>query len=172
MIFKTNVVIIIVFVLSTAAIAQEKGSLAGTILDEATNEPIIGASVYLEGTNLGAASTVDGSYLVKNIEPGSYNLIVSYISYEKTRFTSVEIKLGEITTLNITLVPETELLGEITVTAEAILNNEAGLLHQRQKSISFSDAISSERISKSGASDAAGVMKKVVGASVIGGKYI
>ncbi|MFA5667796.1 MAG: TonB-dependent receptor [Balneolaceae bacterium] len=172
MIFKIYVVLLIAFVLSTAAIAQEKGSLAGTILDEVTGEPIIGASVYLEGTNLGAASAVDGSYLVKNIEPGSYNILVSYISYQKTRITSVDIKLGEVTTLSLLLVPETELLGEITVTAEAILNNEAGLLRQRQKSISFSDAISSERISKSGASDAAGVMKKVVGASVIGGKYI
>ncbi len=169
---KTILILFIAAVFSTAAMAQEKGSLTGTIVDESTGETIIGASVFIEGTVKGAASDIDGVYSVKNIEPGIYVLVVSYISYQKQRITGVEIKSGEVISLDLALAPETEMLGEITVTAEAVLNNEAGLLRQRQKSISFSDAISSESISKSGAGDAAGVMKKVVGASVIGGKYI
>ncbi len=169
---KTILILFIAAVFSTAAMAQEKGSLTGTIVDESTGEPIIGASVFVEGTVKGAASDIDGVYSVKNIEPGTYVLVVSYISYQKQRVIGVEVKSGEVTSLDLALAPETEMLGEITVTAEAVLNNEAGLLRQRQKSISFSDAISSESISKSGSGDAAGVMKKVVGASVIGGKYI
>ena len=74
--------------------------------------------------------------------------------------------------MDIILNPETEFLDEILITAEVVLDNEAGLLKQRQKSISFSDAISAESIARSGAGDAAGVLTKVVGASVVGGKYV
>ncbi len=169
---KTILILFVAAVFSTAAIAQEIGSLTGTIVDESTGEPIIGASVFVEGTVKGAASDIDGVYSIKNIESGTYVLVVSYISYQKQRVTGVEIKAGEVISLDLILSPETEMLGEITVTAEAVLNNEAGLLRHRQKSIAFSDAISAENISNSGAGDAAAAMSKVTGASVVGGKYV
>lgn len=157
---------------SSNLIAQEAGRITGTVVDAESGETLIGVSVVIEGTIKGAATDIDGVYTIRNVEPGTYNLVVSYISFTSQTITGVEVESGQTVKLDVTLQPETELLEEVVVTADAILNNEAGLLRQRQKSVAFSDAISSESISKTGAGDAAGALKKVVGASVVGGKYV
>ncbi len=165
-------IFILVFAFSTSLFAQQRGQITGTVVDAESGETIIGASIFIEGTSKGAASDIDGNYTIRSVDPGTYVLVVSYISYSTQRITNVVLESGQVLKLDIALQPETELLGEITVTAEAVLNNEAGLLRQRQKSIAFSDAISAETISNSGSGDAAGALKKVVGASVVDGKYV
>ncbi|MGN8224291.1 TonB-dependent receptor [Gracilimonas sp. BCB1] len=152
--------------------AQDVGTITGTVVDAESGETLIGVNVVLQGTTIGTSTNLDGQYTIRNIEQGSYTLEVSYISFQKQTITGVEVNSGQVTKLDITLQPETEMLDDVIITAEAILDNEAGLLRQRQKAISFSDAISAESISSSGSGDAAGALKKVVGASVVDGKYV
>jgi outer membrane receptor protein involved in Fe transport len=172
---KTHIISVLVcFALSISVNlkAQDSGTLTGTVVDAETGETLIGVNVVLEGTLKGTSTDLDGRYTIRAIEPGTYTLLVSYISFQKQTITGVEIGEGETVKLDLTLQPETETLEDVIITADAILDSEAGLLRQRQKAISFSDAISAESISSSGAGDAAGAMKKVVGASVVGGKYV
>lgn len=122
---------------------------------------MIGVNVVIDGTIKGTATDIDGRYTIRNVEPGTYTLVVSYLSFSTQRITDVVVEEGATVTLDVALQPESELLDEIVVTADVVLNNEAGLLRQRQKSIAFSDAISAESISKSGSGDAAGALKKV-----------
>ena len=152
--------------------AQDAGTLTGTVVDAETGETLIGVNVVIEGTTTGTSTNLDGQYTISGLSPGTYTLLVSYISFQKQTITGVEVTAGEVTKLDLTLQPETEQLEDVIITAEAILDNEAGLLRQRQKSISFSDAISAETISNTGSGDAAGALKKVVGASVVDGKYV
>lgn len=152
--------------------AQETGRIAGTIVDSETGEPLFSASILVVETSQGAVADFDGNYLIRNLVPGSYTVKVSYISYATQTITGVEIVAGETLTLDIALSSESADLGEIVVSAEAVLDNDAALLSQRQKSIAFSDAISAATISKTGSSDAAAAMTKVTGASVVGGKYV
>lgn len=167
------VTLVLASLIGQSAQAQNTtGSISGTVVDSESGETLIGVNVVLEGTLKGTATDIDGKYTLKAVEPGTYTLVISYISFTTQRITGVEINAGESVQMDIILNPETEFLDEIVVTAEVVLDNEAGLLKQRQKSISFSDAISAESIARSGAGDAAGAMKKVVGASVIGGKYV
>jgi outer membrane receptor protein involved in Fe transport len=172
---KTHILYLIVcFALSLSVNlkAQSTGAITGTVVDAENGETLIGVNIILEGTLIGNNSDLDGNYLIRNIEPGTYTLLVSYVSFQKQTITGVEVRAGETLKLDLTLKPETELLEDVIVTAEAILDNEAGLLRQRQKAVSFSDAISAESISNSGSGDAAGALKKVVGASVVEGKYV
>jgi hypothetical protein len=53
-----------------------------------------------------------------------------------------------------------------------VLDSDATLLRDRQRSNAVSDAISAETISRSGSSNAADAMEKATGASVVGGKYV
>jgi outer membrane receptor protein involved in Fe transport len=151
---------------------QQTGRIAGKVVDAETGETIIGASVIIEGTSKGAATDIDGNYNIRNLEPGIYIVLIHSISYTRQRVTGIEVKAGEVYTLDVALTTETESLNELVVTAQAVLNNEAGLLSLRKRSISFSDAISAENISKSGAGTAAAAMRKVTGASVVSGKYV
>lgn len=152
--------------------AQNNGKITGTVVDSQTGESLIGVNVVIEGTIKGTATDIDGRYTIRNVEPGTYTIVVSYLSFATQTITNVVVDQGQTLTLDILLQEETEFLDEIVVTADVVLNNEAGLLRQRQKSIAFSDAISAESIAKAGSGDAAGALKKVVGASVVGGKYV
>jgi len=66
--------------------AQVSVSVYGTVKDN-LGEPIGGASVFLEGTELGAQTDFDGNYEIRGVAPGSYNLIASYLGYgSQTQF--------------------------------------------------------------------------------------
>lgn len=153
--------------------AQASGKIYGQIVDAETGETLIGATARLDGTLKGAATDIDGRYSIEDVEPGVYTVIFSFIGFQTKVVEGVEITDGESIKLDVPLAIETFDLGEeVIVTAQAIKSSEGALLRVRQKAVSFSDVISAESISKQGLSDAAGVMKKVVGASVVGGKYV
>jgi outer membrane receptor protein involved in Fe transport len=164
--------ILVFIVFSSQILLSQQGILSGKVVDASTGEELIGVNIILEGTRLGAATDIDGNYQIKSIPAGQYTLAASMIGYNKLTVTNVLIKPDEITKLELSLQTSTYELNEIVVSAEILLNNEAGLLKNRQKSISISDAISSEQLSKSGASDVGDAMKKVVGSTVIDGKYV
>lgn len=163
--------ILILAVLPSLTFAQSKGKISGTVVDASTGETLVGVNVVIEGTLIGKSTDLDGKYTI-DVEPGTYVIIASYISYTRKRIIDVEVKPGIVTKLDFQLESESLDLGEVTISASAIRNNEVSLLRDRQKSISISDAISSEAISRTGSGDAAEAMKKVTGASVIGGKYV
>jgi len=97
------------------------GKLAGTIKDAQTGEPLVGANVIIEGTNFGAATNVNGEYVILNISPGRYNVKFSFIGYETTIMQDVVITVDQTTTLQISLNPQTIMVDEIVVTARTPL---------------------------------------------------
>lgn len=154
------------------AAAQETGAIAGTIVDDENGETLIGASAVVVGTTTGSAADLDGRYEITGLEPGTYDVRFSYTGFQAQTVEGVEVTVGETTTVDATLSSESVGLDEVTVTAEAARNSEAGLLKSRQKASGVSDAISAETISQSGSSNAADAMEKVTGASVRDGKYV
>ena len=60
-------------------------TIKGTIYDQKTKEPLIGASVFIEDKGIGAASDVDGSFILQNVRSCStctYVLKSTYIGYK------------------------------------------------------------------------------------------
>lgn len=151
---------------------EKKGSITGTVVDAETGEPLIGVNVVIQGTGRGAATDVEGRYQITDLDPGIYDIKATFLSYAPMNVEEVKVEAGETTNLDIQLKSQAENLGEVTVTARSVDDNEAALLNKREKAIGFSNAISAESISRSGAGNAAEAMKKVVGASVVEGKYV
>ncbi|MBD3289017.1 TonB-dependent receptor plug domain-containing protein [candidate division KSB1 bacterium] len=163
----------ILLIFTTGSIyAQSKGKISGKLVDSQTGDPLIYANVKLEGTSLGAASDLEGNYIINAVPPGNYTLIVQYIGYTATKITDVQVIAGEVTKVNASLSPEIIEGEEVVVTAKALNNTEASLLKHRQKALAVSDAISAEAISQAGAGDAAEAVKQITGASVVDGKYV
>ncbi len=154
------------------AVAQSKGKISGKLVDSQTGDPLIYANVKIEDTSFGAASDLEGHYIINAVPPGNYTLIVQYIGYASTKVTDVKVVAGEVTTVNATLSPEILQGDEVVVTAKALTNTEASLLKHRQRAVAVSDAISAEAISQAGAGDAAEAVKQITGASVVDGKYV
>jgi TonB-dependent receptor len=154
--------------------AQSKtsGEIAGHLVDSQSGDPLIGANVYLENTTMGAASDLVGNYVIPNVPPGKYTLVILNIGYAETKVTNVEVIANETTKLDLAVDPEIMTSETIVVEAKVLENTDASLLKSRQKSNSVSDAISAETISRIASADAADAMRVVTGASVVSGKYI
>jgi TonB-dependent receptor len=169
---KLKFILLIILIFSTTAYAQSSGKIIGTVVDAEFGDGLIGANVFIDGTTLGAATDLDGSYAINNVPVGTYSVVFSSIGYSKQTITGVIVKPDGVTKVDIVMKTETFETDEVVISAKALTNSEGALLAKRQKSISVSDAISAEEISKTGSGDAAAAMKKVTGASVVGGKYV
>ena len=90
---KRHIFIIALFLfLSQHAIAvKTAGQIKGRLLDE-KNQPVVGANIYLKGTVLGAASSLNGRFEINAVPPGKFQLIISMVGYYEK---SVEISLTE-----------------------------------------------------------------------------
>ncbi len=170
--WAVTVVCLIGWLLPSVALAAEDGRIKGRLFDASTGDPLLGFSVYLENTTTGAVSDLDGNYIIKNVEPGTYNLIASGIGYEQVKIPNLVVEAGETLVLDMTLNEQMVEMDSVVVRGRILENTDATTLKIRQKADFVGDAVSSEQMSRSGAGDAAGAMEKVVGASVIGGKYV
>ncbi len=101
--------------------AGTTGKLSGTIKDKQSGEPLIGANIIIEGTNFGAATNVNGEFVILNISPGRYNVKFSFIGYETTLMQDVPITVDQTTLLNVELNSQAYQVDEIVVTARTPL---------------------------------------------------
>ena len=69
----------IMLLFSSTAMAQSL-SITGKVIDKNSQEPVIGASVLIEGTTNGIITDLDGKFTLSNV-PSKGNLVVSYIGY-------------------------------------------------------------------------------------------
>ncbi len=104
---------------------QQSKKITGTVLD-ATGIPVIGANIMVKGTNVGTITDVDGKFTLDVAENAI--LQVTYIG-----FASQEIKVGNQTSLSITMKEDSEMLGEVVVTALGIKREEKALGYAVQK---------------------------------------
>jgi len=99
---------------SLAGFAQ--GTITGKVIDSNSNEPLIGATVVIEGTTRGVPTSLDGSFSL-SIPAGENSLVISYVGYI-TKELQVSINNGESKNLgNIGLESNTVGLDEILVTS-------------------------------------------------------
>ncbi len=81
------------------------GKIQGRVLDSETGEPLIGADVIIEGTELGASTDETGYYVISYVPIGTWRVVASYISYDPYTCTSVKTIKGQITFINFRLQP-------------------------------------------------------------------
>lgn len=168
---KTKFFSFLVFSLITTGLFAQKGTLRGKIIDAENGETLIGAAVAIEGTTTGTITDFDGNYSIE-LDPGTYNVTYSFISYEKKKITQVEIKDGEVTIVDVNLGQADLQLDEIVVSAKANKSTETAVMVMQRKSGQIMDGISAQQISRLGDSNAAAALKRVTGVSVQSGKYV
>ena len=79
---KTGFMIILFMVIAVQRIySAPSGKIQGRVVDAENGQALPGANVFLQGTNIGAATNIRGEYVILNIPPGPYTLSVKYIGY-------------------------------------------------------------------------------------------
>ena len=151
---------------------SQNGFIRGSVFDAKNGEYLVGVTVFAEGTTTGSITDLDGKFNL-SIAPGTYDIRISYVSYNTKKIEGVEVKAGEVTMLDeISLEQATIGLDEVIVTAQAVRNTETALLTMKSKSANLVDGISATNLRRIGDSDAAASMKRITGVSVEGGKYV
>jgi len=85
--------------------AGTTGKITGRVVDAQTGEPLVGANVVVEGTRLGAATDLDGYYLILNVPPGNYTLTISYVGYQTKKIQGVVVEADRTSEVNVELSP-------------------------------------------------------------------
>ncbi|MBA4318557.1 MAG: hypothetical protein C0412_09160 [Flavobacterium sp.] len=111
-------IVLVFFGNSLELLAGNSGKIVGTVKDADTGEMLIGVNVFVEGTNRGASSDVDGKFFILGISPGTYTIKLSYIGYQTLYVKDVKIIIDRTTDLNVEMNKTSiELEREIVVSA-------------------------------------------------------
>jgi outer membrane receptor protein involved in Fe transport len=94
------------------------GKIAGVATDAESGEPLVGVNIVVEGTLLGAATDIDGYYVILNVPPGTYTVQASFIGYADYTVTDARVNIDLTTSLDIKM-QTTVITGEaVTVVAD------------------------------------------------------
>ena len=124
---KIYVLLFVLLVLTVGQIvifAGTTGKIAGRVTDSETGEPLPFVNVLIDGTNMGAATDIDGYYVILNIPPGNYSLRVQYVGYQTTIVENILVQVDFTTERDFELSSSAVELGELVVTAERPLVNK------------------------------------------------
>jgi len=112
------IIFTVLLVSQTITLAGTKGKVAGRITDASSGEALPFVNVIIMGTNLGAATDIDGYYTILNVSPGLYTIKASAIGYNNVSVQDVGVSIDLTTTLDFQLTPESvELEEEVVVIA-------------------------------------------------------
>ena len=111
---------------ATVQAVQQSGNhkVTGRVVDSA-GEPLIGATIMVEGSKDGVVTDIDGNYTI-NAAPKA-KLVISYVGY-----TAQTILVGDKTTIDVTLKEVANTMNEVVVTALGIKRAEKALSYNVQ----------------------------------------
>ena len=159
---KRWIVLFILFSIS-GIMAAPYGRIVGTVKDAGTGEPLPGANVMLKGTNIGAASDLEGRYRISRVPPGTFTLVVTYIGY-KPYSEEVKVAPGRTLKKDIALVFDVIKGKEVVVTAQ--LEGQARAINQQLSSNTIVNIVSSDKIQELPDQNAAESLGRLPGISV------
>jgi TonB-dependent receptor len=167
-------ILLAAFVLIQTVAFAQKGTLKGVAIDSTTSEALIGAVISMEGNaSIGNVTDVDGSFEIQNIPAGTHSFKISYLGYKDLILKDIVIKAGETTSLNnVYMHAESDETMEVTVVGQRQTNTEAAVIQEIKESEQVVSGISSEQISKSQDRDAAQVISRVPGVTVIDNAFV
>ena len=148
------------------------GSIEGTVFDKKTKETLVGAQVMLEGTTIGAVTNFDGHFLIDNIKPGTYNVKITYISYNPVVFDKIIVAVNKKVQLNVDMEEATISIGDITVTASRRKGSDVSIISAIKSSLISSNGISNQQIQRSQDRDASEVVKRVPGVTIVDDRFV
>ena len=107
--------ILLAFLFSTLSFysyAQTLSGISGLIKED--KEVITGASIQLKGTKNGATSNERGYYEIKNVAPGTYTVVISYLGYLK-QTKQITVKANQQLTVNFSLQKDEQQLNNVAI---------------------------------------------------------
>ncbi len=114
---------------NTVAAQETDANIFGHVVDKQTHEHLPYVNLVIKGSTKGASTDASGHYFITNLTEGKHTLEVSYVGYV-TFNKDVFVKKGESKEVNIEIEPDTQLLGDVVVSASrvAVSRREAAVV--------------------------------------------
>ena len=150
---------------------SQTGTIKGVVKDSKSEETLVGTTVLIQGTTQGTITNFDGEYVISNLAAGTYNLVVSFISYESQIIKATVTSDGE-TVVNVALAPATLDIDEVKVVAKRRTDTDMAMLSSLKSQNLIVSGISAQQISRSQDKDAAEVIRRVPGITITDGRFV
>lgn len=121
---QISIIWMMVLVHSQINAQENTGKLSGYVIDDKTEEPLIGATVRLVDTSMGAITDINGYYTIGDIPPKSYAVEVSYVGFNSDLRFNIVVRSGGTPDVNFQLEEESNQLEDVVVTASPFRKSE------------------------------------------------
>lgn len=159
--FTKELIFLILLLLTTNIFGQ--GAIQGVVTDSLSDDPLVGANIYLVGTGFGAAVNIEGQYSLTRIPFGNYTVKFSYIGYKAREFT-ININSNTTIELDVQLVPDVIEGEEVIISAQAL--GQAAAINQQLNSNTIINVVSEQKIQELPDVNAAETIGRLPGVSI------
>lgn len=163
---------------TTAPVVLEPGEIRGYVISAAAGEGVA-AVVRVEGVAEAVTTADANGYFALAVTPGTYNVSFDADGLRRRVIEGVVVESAATTMLDAVLEPKQseDVMGsgevqEVVVETVQDRSKASVLLVVRKKAPVVSDAIGAEDIAKTADSTASGAVRRTVGTSVVGGKFV
>jgi Outer membrane protein beta-barrel family/CarboxypepD_reg-like domain/TonB-dependent Receptor Plug Domain len=147
--------------------------IKGTTIEESNGKPLAGVIVFVKTTKFSTVSEQDGTFILRNIPVGKYDLQFSFVSFKTKIISDVETNKDEPTTLTVSLEENNNQLDEVVVKKTKMKTESLkSLLTLQKNSVRVSDGISAESIKRTPDKTTSDVLKRISGASIQDNKFV
>ncbi len=147
----------------TVAMFAKAATVKGIIVDKATREPLVGATLIIANTTTGVVAGLEGDFQIE-IPNGKCNLIVAYVSYTTLQF-EVDIT-DNMEDMLIEMETSALAVNEVKVIGRKNLETIAALQQERRAAVAAIENLGSKEMSLKGISNVEEGVKKMTGISV------
>lgn len=152
-------------------LAMAQTTVKGLVYDKKTNEPLIGASILVQGSTLGTITNVDGMYELAKVPAGVQTLVVNSMSYEPQKV-QVVLESGKAQELNVAMDEAGLNLSDVMVVTQRKTDTDLSMLSSIKLSTQVVSGVSSQQIGKTLDKDASEVVKRVPGVTIQDNRFI
>ena len=167
-----NIILLVIFFFTVQFLEAQIGSISGLVKENTTQETIIGATVYLDGANLMTITDVDGKFIFKNLNSGTYTIKITNISFETNILKNIVVENNKNTDVTVQMKSESINLQGVTIKEVKKTDTDIAILTSLKSSVTVANGISSEQIGKSLDRDASQVVKRIPGITIIDDRFI
>ena len=143
-----------------SSLAFSQGSIEGTITDQKTSEPLIGAAVSVEGTTKGTTTNEKGIFVLEDIKASNVVLLIQYVGYSDLR-QEVTVNGKAVKNLRLKLSSEDVALEEVVVTG--IAEGQIRAMIDMKQAENIKNIVAAEQIRTFPDLNAAEVMQRIPG---------
>lgn len=135
--------------------------VSGSVKDGFTNESLVGVTIVIEGTTRGAITDINGNYSI-SVTGSDPVLVFSYVGYVRET-----IAIGDQRTINVSLLPDIESLGEVVITAQA--RGQQRAVQEQIRSNTLKNVVAPDRLQENPDANAVEAIGRLPGISLMRG---